>query len=87
MDPILGQIQIFPFGYAPQGWALCNGAILQMAQNQALFSLIGYTYGGNGSTTFALPDLTKAIPFANPNPNSPVLAYYIATQGLYPMRS
>lgn len=86
MDPILGQIQLFPFGYAPQGWALCNGAVLQIMQNQALFSLIGVNYGGNGQSTFMLPNLSNAIPYANPNPNSPVMAYYIATTGLYPMR-
>lgn len=86
MEPIIGQIQLFPFGYAPQGWALCNGAILQVMQNQALFSLIGATYGGNGSSTFGLPNLLGAIPYANPNPNSPMLAFYIATQGIYPVR-
>ena len=48
---------MFAFGYAPQGWALCNGQQLPINQNQALFSLLGTTYGGNGQTTFALPDL------------------------------
>lgn len=86
MDPILAQIQLFPFGYAPQGWALCNGATLQVSANQALYSLIGTTYGGNVGTTFMLPNLSNAIPFANPNPNSPMMAYYIATMGIYPQR-
>lgn len=86
MEPILAQIQLFPFGYAPQGWALCNGVTLQVTSNQALFSLIGATYGGNGTTTFMLPNLSNAIPFANPNPNNPAMAYYIATMGIYPPR-
>lgn len=56
-EPFLGQIQTFAFNFAPRGWALCNGQLLPIAQNTALFSLIGTTYGGNGTTTFALPDL------------------------------
>ena len=55
-DPFLGEIKMMSFGFAPRGWALCNGQIMQIAQNQALFSLLGTTYGGNGTTTFALPD-------------------------------
>lgn len=53
----LGEIRSFGFNFAPKGWALCAGQILSIAQNQALFSLLGTTYGGNGTTTFALPDL------------------------------
>lgn len=86
MEPIIGQIQLFPFGYAPMGWMLCNGTTLQVNQNQALFSLIAFTYGGNGSTTFAIPNLLNAIPYANSNPNNPMMAYYIAVEGLYPQR-
>jgi len=56
-EPYLGEIRIFAIGYAPKGWASCNGQLLSIAQNQALFSLLGTTYGGNGITTFALPDL------------------------------
>lgn len=56
-DPFLGEIKIFSFPYAPRGWALCNGQIMPISQNQALFSLLGTYYGGNGSTTFALPNL------------------------------
>ena len=62
MDPYLGEIKLWALTYAPTGWALCNGAILQVAQNQALFSLIGNKYGGNGTTTFALPDLRGRVP-------------------------
>ena len=57
MEPFLGQIQAFGFGFAPRGWALCQGQLLAISQNTALFSLLGTTYGGDGRTTFALPDL------------------------------
>lgn len=61
MDPYLGEIRPFAFDFAPRNWALCNGQILAIAQNQALFSLLGTTYGGNGVTTFALPDLRGRV--------------------------
>ena len=57
MDPFIGEIKLVPYNFAPQGWALCQGQILPISQNTALFSLLGTTYGGNGQTTFALPDL------------------------------
>src|SRR5213596_2015009 len=56
-DPFLSEIRLMSFGYAPQGWALCNGQLLPINQNQALFSLLGTTYGGDGRVNFALPDL------------------------------
>lgn len=56
-EPFLAEIRLFSFQQAPQGWAQCNGQFLPINQNQALFSLLGTTYGGNGQTTFALPDL------------------------------
>jgi microcystin-dependent protein len=56
-EPFLSEIRIISFIFAPKGWALCNGQLLPINQNQALFSLLGTTYGGNGQTTFALPDL------------------------------
>ena len=56
-DPFLGQIAFVPYNFAPRGWAECNGQIMSIAQNTALFSLLGTTYGGNGQTTFALPDM------------------------------
>ncbi len=56
-DPFLAEIRIFPFNFAPRGWAWCDGQILPLAQNTALFSLLGTTYGGNGASNFALPDL------------------------------
>jgi len=61
-EPFLSEIRIFSFGFAPRGWALCNGQLLPINQNQALFSLLGTTYGGNGQTTFALPNLQGRIP-------------------------
>lgn len=57
MDPFLGEIRLCAFDFAPRGWAFCNGALLPINQNQALFALLGVTYGGNGVTTFGLPDL------------------------------
>ena len=61
-EPFLSEIKIMSFGYAPRGWAMCNGQLLPINQNQALFSLLGTTYGGNGQTTFALPDLRGCVP-------------------------
>jgi microcystin-dependent protein len=61
-DPFLGEVRIMSFNFAPKGWAMCNGALMPINQNQALFSLLGTTYGGNGSTTFALPDLRARVP-------------------------
>jgi microcystin-dependent protein len=59
--PFLGEIKIFSFNFPPQGWALCNGQLLPINQNQALFALLGTTFGGNGQTTFALPDLRGRV--------------------------
>ncbi|MEA3210572.1 MAG: hypothetical protein QOE70_3629 [Chthoniobacter sp.] len=61
-DPFVAEIRIFPFNFAPRGWAFCNGQILPISQNTALFSLLGTTYGGNGQSTFALPDLQGRAP-------------------------
>jgi microcystin-dependent protein len=60
-EPFLGEIKLVPYNFAPRGWAFCDGQILSIAQNTALFSLIGTTYGGNGQTTFALPDLRGRV--------------------------
>jgi microcystin-dependent protein len=62
-EPFLAEIRIVSFNFPPKGWALCNGQLLPINQNQALFSLLGTTYGGNGQTTFALPDLRGRVPF------------------------
>jgi microcystin-dependent protein len=62
MDPFVAEIRIFPFNFAPQGWAFCDGQLLPLSQNTALFSLLGTTYGGNGTSNFALPDLQGRAP-------------------------
>src|SRR5256885_14733844 len=62
VNAYLSEIRIFSFNFAPKGWAECNGQLLPINQNQALFSLLGTTYGGNGQTTFALPDLRGRVP-------------------------
>jgi microcystin-dependent protein len=61
-DPFVAEIRIFPFNFAPQGWAWCDGQLLPLSQNTALFSLLGTTYGGNGKSNFALPDLQGRAP-------------------------
>jgi len=61
-DPYLGEVKMVSFTFAPKGWALCNGQILSISQNAALFSLLGTTYGGDGRTTFALPNLQGRVP-------------------------
>lgn len=61
-EPYLGEIRIVSFTFAPKGWAMCNGQLLPISQNQALFSILGTTYGGNGQTTFALPNLQSSMP-------------------------
>ena len=61
-QPYIGEIRIFAGNFAPQGWALCSGQLLQISQNDTLFALIGTTYGGDGQTTFALPNLQSRVP-------------------------
>lgn len=61
-DPFVAEIRVFPFNFAPTGWAFCNGQILPLSQNTALFSLLGTIYGGDGKSTFALPDLQGSVP-------------------------
>src|ERR1700753_3131897 len=60
--PFMAEMRIISFNFAPKGWALCNGQFLPINQNQALFALLGTTYGGNGQTTFALPNLRGSVP-------------------------
>src|SRR5882672_1506191 len=62
MDPFVAEIRIFGFNFAPRGWALCNGQLLPISQNTALFSLLGTQFGGNGTSTFALPNLQGCAP-------------------------
>jgi len=79
MEPFLGQIEMFPYSYSPKGWMACTGQLLPIGQNQALFSLLGTSFGGDGKTTFALPNLQGKAPAAG-------LQYYIAIVGMYPAR-
>lgn len=79
MEPFIGQIELFPYGFAPRGWALCNGALINIITNQALYALLGNRFGGDGRTTFALPNLLGAEPIPNTN-------YYIAMEGYFPTR-
>jgi microcystin-dependent protein len=63
-QPFLGQIALFPYNFAPRGWALCRGQLMAISQNTALFSLLGTYYGGDGRVTFALPDLQSRVPIS-----------------------
>lgn len=80
MDNYLGEIRAFGFGQIPRNWAPCNGQVLPIAQNQALFSLLGTTYGGNGVTTFQLPNLQGRIPLHFGNYTGPYASNYIQGQ-------
>ena len=62
MDPFVGEIRLLPYNFAPQGWADCNGAVLSISENETLFQLIGTTYGGDGVSTFGLPDMRGRVP-------------------------
>lgn len=87
MDVYLGMVQLFAFSYAPQGWLPCNGQTLSITQNQALYAILGTTYGGDGKTTFCLPNLNGygGTVSAAPSING-FDQYYIAVQGLFPVR-
>lgn len=79
MDSIIGTVQLFALDFAPIGWTLCDGKELSINDNSGLYSLIGIKYGGNGTTTFKLPNLMDK----NPNEN---VKYYICLMGAYPRR-
>jgi microcystin-dependent protein len=66
-DQFLAEIRVFPFNFAPTGWALCDGQLLPISQNTALFSLLGTTYGGDGRVNFALPELRGRVPISQSN--------------------
>ena len=80
MDPFVAEIRIFGFNFAPTGWAQCNGQILPISQNTALFALLGTTYGGNGKSTFALPDMQGNAPL-HPGQGSGLSLYDLGQQG------
>lgn len=77
--PLLGTTLLFGMQFCPRGWKEANGQLLQISQNEALFSLFGTMYGGNGTDTFGLPDLTAEVPQKG-------MRYCVATSGLYPER-
>ena len=80
MEAFLASIILFSGTFAPQGWMYCDGQLLSIPQNTALFSLLGTTYGGDGRTTFALPKLTSPLSGGAP------VKYIICTEGIYPSR-
>jgi Microcystin-dependent protein len=79
-EPALGEIQLFAFSFAVTNYVICSGQILTISSNQALFSVIGITYGGNGTTTFALPNMLGMEPLKG-------MTYQIAIYGDYPQRN
>jgi microcystin-dependent protein len=79
-DPFVAEIRIFPFSFAPKGWAFCDGQLLPLSQNTALFSLLGTVYGGDGKSTFALPDLQGSVP-VHPGQGSGLSQYFLGQMG------
>jgi microcystin-dependent protein len=87
LDPFVGEISLFPYTFVPTGWASCDGQILPISQNTALFSLLGTTYGGDGKSNFALPNLNNGAEGGTTNPlGENVGRYCIALQGVFPPR-
>jgi microcystin-dependent protein len=85
MDPFLGSLWLVAFNFVPPGWAPCQGQLLPISQNTALFSLLGTNYGGDGVSTFGLPNMTGAKAMTDANGNA--LQWIIAIQGVYPSRN
>ena len=79
-DPFIGEIALVPYTFAPRGWAFCDGQLLPIAQNTALFSLLGTQFGGNGQTTFALPDLRGRSPVHVGSGQGPGLSAFVVGQ-------
>jgi len=79
MEAFIGEIRLFAFTFAPKGWVACQGQLLPIRQNQAVFALLGTTYGGDGSETFALPNLQGAAPLAQGT-------WCVCLQGVFPSR-
>ncbi|MBB5339624.1 phage tail protein [Tunturiibacter gelidoferens] len=87
MDPFLGEIRVVAFNFVPAGWAACNGASLPINQNQALFALLGTQYGGDGTTTFNLPNLPDAKTHAVAGKDTAAPVHnIIAVNGMFPSR-
>ncbi len=85
-DQFVAEIRIFPFNFAPRGWAFCNGQLLPISQNTALFSLLGTTYGGDGKSTFALPDLQGSAPL-QPGQGPGLSEYFLGQESAAARRS
>lgn len=83
MDYYLGEIGLFAINYQPKGWVLCDGSLLSVSSNQALFALLGNRFGGDGRTSFAIPDLRTSM-FGN-SPDFKI-EYYICINGIFPQR-
>jgi microcystin-dependent protein len=83
MNPFVAEIRMFAFNFAPVGWAMCNGQLLPITQNTALFALLGTQYGGDGKSTFALPNLQSAVPMHTTqySGGSPFGSFFIGEQG------
>ena len=82
-ENIMGSIMLFAGNFEPQGWAYCNGATLEIQQYEALYAILGTTYGGDGATNFKLPNLVGPVPTIGVAP----MNYVICTQGIFPSRS
>ena len=80
MDPVIGEIRMFAGSFAPAGWALCNGQLLKVAQNSVLFAVLGYVYGGDGVTNFALPNIGGRLPIHVSDTSAPGLSVYARGQ-------
>lgn len=80
LEPFIGEVMLVPYNFAPRGWAIAAGQLFPVSQNEALFSLLGATYGGNGTTNFALPDMRGLEPVCG-------MHYVIALEGIYPSRN
>jgi len=79
-DPFVAEIRMLPWNFAPKGWAMCNGRLMPISQNTALFSLLGTNYGGDGRSTFALPDLSSRAPM-HPGQGPGLSMHYLGDQG------
>ena len=86
LEPFIGMIKLFPYSFVPRDWMECDGTALNIQQNNALFSLIGTQFGGDGRTTFKLPDLRNALPYPGAQ-GQKAYVYCMAVAGLYPQRS
>jgi microcystin-dependent protein len=84
-DPLIGEIRMFAGSYEPRGWAMCDGRLLSISRHSALFSVVGTAYGGDGMTTFALPDLRERVPSSTHEGPGP--SFIIALEGNFPARA